>query len=616
MCAHCFLRSHAGRIALAPILLFCSQICRPQDLAVRPLSGPAGTLISITGKGFGATPGAVTFQGVEVKPESWSDGELSVVPPDAGAKFPVLLKIEVKNKEGKVEGTAVFTETAPRLVPSSGPGGIILKIVGPGFGSSKGKVTFGEISVDPVSITSWTDGEVDVIVPKSDAKIKLYMPLGVLDAEGNKVYSGVFTETPSTPNEPVAVRCPSNTDIHESVPCAGPIARITAVDPKKVYPIVADAIVKIKGKYGFPLDIVAAAFGLAPAEPSFALRLPNFSKIRPRELQVVKQSGQIQKPLPALVTVYLVGEPPQILPAEYVRALFLTQLFPNKVRIVTSREPSQQPNSPEVLTSSRYVILESRHVAEAKTSLYNLAKPSGQSDANSSPAAFAFHPVDNLPRLMGAAFPPEGQAKPGSSPPRFDSGPIASWLPQIAVEKLSVEMVIDGNHWECGPWRDIDKELIHPINGKLETVGQEGGCLLNIQISTTPQTHAVYKQLTIAAWWYSEPYACAPADFSVSKREADERNNETGVTPAPCSSGSMRWDIDEDRIAHPKGPPKFQLAVPYFDPNTPPKIMLGMAGVLNVNFIEPRDKSCWCSPNICGDAEAPERKKCEKELNR
>jgi hypothetical protein len=569
-------------------------------------------MIKITGGSFGADPGSVSFQGIGVKPESWSDDEIEVIPPNAGAKLAVLLKVDVKNKADKVIGTTVFTETPPRFIPSSGPAGTILKIIGPGFGNLRGKVTIGDIAVDPTDISSWADGEVDVVVPNAGAPFKTYMPIEVIDPNGNRKDFGLFVETPNERVKQIPLLCPSDMGNKEPVPCKGPIAEITVAAPKDVYSNIADAIVQFeKGKFGFPADLVASAFGLAPAKSSFSflpLKFKGYSL--GGELQFVKQGGRIQGPLPGLVIYNVLGKRPQILPAEFVRALFLTQLFPEKVKIVKSHPKTR------LLTSPHYMILDGDFVTQATTSLQNLASSDMQHETDLASPVGSSRSINNSPHLIRASFRADGLTGSGPNPKSSDSVIIADWFPQIRVEELSVKMGVDGNHWECGPWRDADEEPLNPIPGRLKKVGPEGGCVLNIKIDMQDEIERVYKHLTIAGRWFSDPFACAPADYPVSKAEPVPPKAETGVSAPLCWSGQMRWEINEDRLSHSSGPPRFQLAVPYFDPKTLPKIMLGLAGVLNVNFIEPRDKSCWCSPQDCGGAEDLDRKRCESDLDR
>jgi hypothetical protein len=575
---------------LAPALLALAQICHAQDLLVTPSSGPAGGVITITGKGFGVTAGTVTFQGIRVKPESWSDSEIEVISPNACASLPVLLTVEVKNKAGEVKGTAAFTESPPQLMPSSGPGGTTLKIMGPRFGSLKGNVTFGKIAIDPANIKSWTDGEVDVVVPNADANQDVSLKIEIIDFSGKTAYSGLFIETPTEHAKQIPLVCASDKGNKEPVSCKGKIIEITVAKPKELYSNVASAIVQLReGRFGFPADIVAGAFDLAPPKSSFSFRPWRFRKLSLiGELQSVKDLGPIQGSVPTLVTADVFGKRPQIFPSEYVRALFLTQLFPEKVEIVKSRQKAQ------LLTSPLYIILDSNYVDEAKMSLQNLANQDDHDSIDLAQAAVSSRSNDQSPRLIQASLHTDAQAGQGSSPKKGSSVQIAEWFPQISVEKLSVQMEVVGNHWKCGPWEDANGSPLNPIPSRLKEVGSEGGCVLNIQIDMSHEIGRVYKYITIAGW-FSDPFACWPADYP-PKAEA-------GVSVPRCGTGQLRWGIEENRISHSTKAPTFQLAVPYFDLKTPPKIMLGLAGVLNLNFISPRDKSCWCSPKACDGQE-------------
>lgn len=128
-------------------------------------NGAAGTSVTFTGKGFGATQssGYVTFAGTRAEIVSWSDTSVvAVVPAGASAGYSGVTQYG-------------WTSNGKYFVPFAGPqvtslsevsaaAGTIVTIEGVDFGSVQGAgwVTFGGTSA---TVLSWTDTSVTVSVP-------------------------------------------------------------------------------------------------------------------------------------------------------------------------------------------------------------------------------------------------------------------------------------------------------------------------------------------------------------------------------------------------------------------------------------------------------------------
>jgi len=113
-------------------------IVTPTITSLNPNSGFIGTLVTVTGTGFGSSQGSstVTFNGTSANPMSWNDTSI-VVPVPAGATTG-----NVVVTVGGATASASFTVTAgpsiTSLSPTSGATGSLVGINGSGFGASQG----------------------------------------------------------------------------------------------------------------------------------------------------------------------------------------------------------------------------------------------------------------------------------------------------------------------------------------------------------------------------------------------------------------------------------------------------------------------------------------------
>jgi hypothetical protein len=63
--------------------------------SLSPATGPVGTTVTITGKGFGATQGTVTFNGTAATASSWSDTKITTTVPTGATTGNVVVKNKV-----------------------------------------------------------------------------------------------------------------------------------------------------------------------------------------------------------------------------------------------------------------------------------------------------------------------------------------------------------------------------------------------------------------------------------------------------------------------------------------------------------------------------------------
>jgi hypothetical protein len=142
-----------------------SALSVPRIAAVLPAAGGSGSLVTISGSGFGTVTGSVTIGGVQASVQSWNPDAIVVqVPslPNAGpAQVVVTTSVETSNSGHFTVETAIIS----RLSRTSGPDRAKVTIFGSGFGGSQGssQVTFNGRSA---LATSWSDTVIEVRVPR------------------------------------------------------------------------------------------------------------------------------------------------------------------------------------------------------------------------------------------------------------------------------------------------------------------------------------------------------------------------------------------------------------------------------------------------------------------
>jgi hypothetical protein len=126
-----------------------------------PNVGPVGTVVTITGTGFGATQGASTliFNGVTVPVSLWSDTTIKTSVPSGASTGSVVVALG-----GEVPSNASpFTVTAPLTVssvsPSTAAPGAQVTITGTGFAATQGtgKVWLGSAYA---TVVGWSDTQI------------------------------------------------------------------------------------------------------------------------------------------------------------------------------------------------------------------------------------------------------------------------------------------------------------------------------------------------------------------------------------------------------------------------------------------------------------------------
>ncbi len=117
----------------------------PTISGITPGSGTAGTTVTISGSGFGSSQGTVTFDNIPATIKGWSDGSISVTVPSGLTAGSVNVAVTTTgNQTANVSFTVTVSgPTISSIDPTSGTAGTTVTIMGSGFGSTPGTVSFG-----------------------------------------------------------------------------------------------------------------------------------------------------------------------------------------------------------------------------------------------------------------------------------------------------------------------------------------------------------------------------------------------------------------------------------------------------------------------------------------
>lgn len=158
---------------------------------LRP-SGPVSGLVTVAGEGFGAYqgPSRVKFNGVEASIKSWSDTTVEAWVPSGATTGPLTVTVG-----GVVSNELTFTVSSvvvSGVSPSSGPRGSTVTISGSGFGATQSTSTLSFYGDTATTITSWSDTEIEAVVPPGAATGEVSVKVAGITATGP-----VFTLTAS-----------------------------------------------------------------------------------------------------------------------------------------------------------------------------------------------------------------------------------------------------------------------------------------------------------------------------------------------------------------------------------------------------------------------------------
>jgi hypothetical protein len=243
-------------------------------IKIDPDKGAAATAVKITGKGFGSTPGEVTFAGKKAADPKmkWSDTEIDVAAPDLQPGANIAVSVVVQDAGGNaIAAEGSFTETPPpvNIAPNTGYAGTTVTITGAKIPATTGTYTVLFTDADHSagvkgSPSKWDGSTITVPVPDLDPKKDDPVTVSVVDADKKLVpgTTATFTESPATWG-----------DSGEALKFVGGYEQGFQSSQNSS----SDAFLAAYGRKLFPLHISAAP---KSAMPSFAYRLGPFYSIR------------------------------------------------------------------------------------------------------------------------------------------------------------------------------------------------------------------------------------------------------------------------------------------------------------------------------------------------
>lgn len=137
----------------------------PVITGLSPTSGSMGTIVNVSGAGFGATQGAstITFNGAPALPTTWNDSGIVVTVPAGAATGAVVVTVNGIPSSGK-PFLVGLPPNISGISPTVGTAGTVVVITGSNFGASQGAntVTFNGAAGTP---SIWNDTSITVPVP-------------------------------------------------------------------------------------------------------------------------------------------------------------------------------------------------------------------------------------------------------------------------------------------------------------------------------------------------------------------------------------------------------------------------------------------------------------------
>jgi RHS repeat-associated protein len=164
--------------AIGPVQVFVNSFSSNQDVeftmpnpqvtGISPTNGPAGTQVTVSGSGFGATQGASTFSfsgaSAVASIVSWSNTQIVATVPLAASTGPIGVTEGGVASNGNIDFT-VPTPTITGISPNIGGGGNPVTITGSGFRASPGSSGLVTFFGGNATITSWSDTQIVAVVP-------------------------------------------------------------------------------------------------------------------------------------------------------------------------------------------------------------------------------------------------------------------------------------------------------------------------------------------------------------------------------------------------------------------------------------------------------------------
>jgi RHS repeat-associated protein len=159
----------------------------PVIATVSPVGGPVGMQATVSGSGFGAAQGTLTFNGTaSTSISSWSDAQVVATVPSGATTGAVKVVNGGVNSNANVSFT-VGNVTIDSVSPHGGPTGTQVTINGVGFGATQGTLSFNGTAA--TSISSWSDSQVVATIPSGATTGAVKVVNGGVSSNTNVVFT-------------------------------------------------------------------------------------------------------------------------------------------------------------------------------------------------------------------------------------------------------------------------------------------------------------------------------------------------------------------------------------------------------------------------------------------
>ncbi len=151
---------------------------------ISPTSGSIGTIVTVTGSGFGSSQGSstLTFNGASAIPTSWADAKIVAPLPSGATTGPVVVTVNSQPSNG-VAFMAILPPSINSLSPSSDPPDSLVTISGSNFRATQqdSVVTFNSLAA---AVASWSDTTIVARVPLNATTGPVVVTVGGIPSNG------------------------------------------------------------------------------------------------------------------------------------------------------------------------------------------------------------------------------------------------------------------------------------------------------------------------------------------------------------------------------------------------------------------------------------------------
>jgi hypothetical protein len=429
----------------------------------------------------------------------------------------------------------------------------------------------------------------------------LAIGLGCLAIFGESQPAGLTAVTGSTPNDqPEQAKKSCKLALVETK-CG-----LSGIAPVELYTAMEESIVPIGKGYGFPLDILEAAYEFNDQGGEFSWRPPSFSKSRmEKEFSAAKRKMTEPENAPVLVPANIPGLGPQVYDASLIRAFVATSLFPYPMRVIAHKKGGAPVSYVKLDTSA------ARFTKTGLCGIINNLSPSqvpsgtqgtGGSDCQEFKKDDATKPTERNPapstNMASHLLPSSNNsAKQGSGSVDPELAALLASLPTdekpVSVSWLSQET--EG----CVPWSTFTKD--EQARQRPKYAGD--GCIFTFVINIPRLAGNSYFEISLSGSVVDPPdgILCGPPDLEV------KTSVESVDSGPPCTAGRFHWTLSGPILRPPSSdgwPQQFEVSIQRRSGKIEdkPKLELNLEGAPKSflrYWIAGRTTARWCFPDDC-----------------